>query len=91
MNTQQSRWPMFQHVERRACRLNDMIAHLDVDPVKLARHRAGDAYAEARTNCLHCGSAHACLYWLEGVSAQSEPPDFCPNLDLFLSCRRDSN
>lgn len=91
MNPQQSRWPMFEHVERRACRLNDMLSYLDVDPVKLARQRAGDAYAEARTNCLHCSNAHACLFWLEAAGPQSEPPDFCPNIELFLSCLRDTN
>ncbi len=88
MSSQQIRWPMFQHVERRANRLNDMIAHLDVDPVKLARHRAGDSFAEARASCLNCSNAHACLFWLEGADANSATPEFCPNIELFLNCRR---
>lgn len=95
MNSQQTRWPMFQHVERRANRLAEMITHLDVDPVKLVRQRSGEAYAEARTNCLHCNHAQACLFWLEagGTEAglKSGPSEFCPNFETFLSCRRDSN
>lgn len=90
-DTSQSRWPMFRHVERRASRMNEMMNHLDVDPVKLARQRAGDAYAEARGNCLNCSTAHECLYWLEAAGSRSEPPDFCPNIELFHACRRDTN
>ena len=85
------RWPMYEHVERRACRLNDMVAHLDVDPAKLARRRGGEAYFEARSNCLHCSSAHDCLSWLGAAGPDSAPPEFCPNLELLLSCKRDPN
>lgn len=81
--------PMVRHVERQAIRMHEMMDRLDVDPVKLARTAGGDAYAEARTRCLHCTDARACLDWLEAdAGASCAEPEFCPNLALFRTCRR---
>ena len=71
-------WPMFRQVERRAIRLHQMMAHLGVDVVQFARLRRGDAYAEARTRCLNCGTAEKGL----------RLPEFCPNLRDFEKCMK---
>ena len=84
------RWPIFRHVERRATRMHDMIERVRVDPVKLARMRHGEAYAEARTNCLHCAHADDCLHWLATTEIAVEPPPYCPNSELFETCKRSS-
>ena len=79
-------WPMFRQVERRAIRLHQMMARLDVDIAKFTRMRRGDAYAEARARCLNCRSAEKCLRWLDGYGRQDEWPEFCPNLRDFENC-----
>ena len=56
-------WSLFCHVVNRAKRLHDMIERLDVDPLKLARLRQGEAYAEARDTCLKCHDAQSCVGW----------------------------
>lgn len=81
-------WPMFRQVERRAIRLHQMMARLDVDAAKLARMRRGETYAEARTRCLNCGSAEKCLRWLNGYGRQDKLPEFCPNLRDFEKCMK---
>lgn len=80
-------WPMFRRVENRACRMQEMMQRLDVDTRALVRLRSGDAYAEARSRCLFCGTGDKCLRWLE-QSGDGERPEFCPNLMLFDACRR---
>lgn len=82
------RWPMLRHVERQASRMNEMMERMDVDPVQLARLRDGDAYAEARTACLHCINAQDCLLWLDAAQPGAGTPDFCPNTELFKACKR---
>lgn len=82
-------WPMYDHVERRARRLHDMIERLGVDAVTLARLRQGDAYAEAREQCLHCVQAGDCLHFLADCSDDSRP-EFCPNLALLESLKTGS-
>lgn len=84
-------WPRFRHVERQARRLNDMIEKLDVDTLSLIRLRQGDAYAEARTKCLHCTNAAECLEWLENWPNGGEPAAFCPIITLLEGCRRNSS
>ncbi|MGI9522540.1 MAG: DUF6455 family protein [Hyphomicrobiaceae bacterium] len=64
---------------------------LDVDPLALARLRRGQAYAEARERCLKCGASDKCLRWIELEHPTEELPHFCPNLELFLRCRRSKN
>ena len=81
-------WPMSGTVERQARRMVDVMERLDVDPLKLARERRGEAYAEARDRCLHCSSAQDCLRWLDGNSPDGGQPAFCSNLRLFESCKR---
>ncbi|MGI9422988.1 MAG: DUF6455 family protein [Hyphomicrobiaceae bacterium] len=88
MSQERSRWPMFRRVERRAKRTHDMIRRLNVDPLRLVRLGQGAAYAEAQERCLHCGSSDKCLRWLTEEPPTDALPDFCPNLRLFLRCRR---
>ena len=88
MSQERVRWPMFRRVERRAKRTQDMIRKLDVDPLQLVRIKQGEAYAEARERCLHCGSSDKCLRWLTAELPSDALPEFCPTLKLFLRCRR---
>lgn len=81
-------WAMFHRVERRARRMHEIMERLDVDPVVLARLRRGDAYAEARTRCLSCGTSNKCVRWLEQPPQPDKRPEFCPSLSLFEACRR---
>jgi hypothetical protein len=81
-------WPMSRRVERLARRLHDVMERLDVDPRALVRLRNGDAYAEARARCLHCGTSDLCLRWLERPAENAPPPTFCPNLPVLEACRR---
>ena len=81
-------WPMFRSVERQASRLADMMQRLDADPSKLVRMRAGEAFAEARTKCLHCSSARECLLWLNNDPPSDKAPLFCPNLALLDDCKK---
>jgi hypothetical protein len=82
---------MFRHVERQATRMADMIQKVEVDTTKLVRLRVGVAYAEARTNCLQCRNSRECLLWLDAIPASGETPTFCPNFELFESCKRSSS
>ncbi len=81
-------WPMFNHVERRASRLHEMIDALDVDAAALARLCKGEIYAELRRRCLACGTGDLCLRWLDDPARQRNRPDFCPSLPVFDACRR---
>ena len=81
-------WPMFQHVERQAVRMHQMMQRLDVDPAMFARLEGGEAYAQARKTCLSCSTCDLCLRWLDGTSRQDRLPDFCPNLQAFRACKR---
>ena len=84
-------WPMFRHVERQATRMAEIIQQLDVDTTKLVQLRMGDAYAEGRTKCLQCRNSRECLLWLDAFPASGESPTFCPNFELFESCKRSSS
>ena len=57
--------PMFRRVERQATRFHEMMDRLDVDPSALVRVPGGDAYAEARSRCLFCGTTDKCLRCLD--------------------------
>jgi hypothetical protein len=81
-------WPMSRTVERQARRMVDVMERLGVDPLKLARERGGEAYAEGRARCLQCTRAQECLAWLDGNSPEGGQPAFCSNLPLFESCKR---
>jgi Family of unknown function (DUF6455) len=76
--------PQSCFVVNRAKNLNAMIECLDVDATKLARLRAGAAYAQARDTCLRCHQAHTCTSWIE-LAPQGARPDFCPNQELLAS------
>ncbi len=80
------RWPMLHQVEGRARRTQQMIERLRVDPLKLVRLNRGEEYSRIHETCLQCRAADACLLWLREDHAETEHPDFCPNLELLLSC-----
>ena len=81
-------WPLFCLVVNRAKRFQDMMERLDVDPMKLVRLRQGDAYASARTTCLHCIQGERCVNWVEMNRDPTARPEFCPNLALLESVKR---
>lgn len=81
--------PMVRRVERLAVRMQQMMDRVGADAATLARLRSGDAFLEARTACLHCGTSDRCLRWLDApLRRPGERPEFCPNLKLFEACRR---
>lgn len=82
------RWWMTRRVERQATRMHAVMERLDVDAAALARVRQGQAYAEARTRCVTCGTSDQCLRWLDSRPAASNAPVFCPNLRLFEQFRK---
>ena len=81
-------WPMYRRVERQARRMHEMLDRLDVDAAALVRLKNGDAYADARSRCLFCGTSDLCLRWLDGESRSDRSPDFCPNLRVFQAYKR---
>lgn len=76
-------WPMYRRVELQAVRMHDMMDRLGVDPLAFTRLRQGEAYAEARTRCLFCVHADACLLWLQSDAPPETARDLCPNFTLF--------
>jgi hypothetical protein len=78
---------MFRRVENRARRMHEIMQRLGVDAGVLARLRRGDAYADARSRCLFCGTSDKCLRWL-AQAGEGKRPEFCPNLTLFEACKR---
>jgi hypothetical protein len=81
-------WWMTRRVERQASRMHEVMERLNVDGAALARLRQGQAYADARTRCLACGTSDKCLRWLDRQPLSSAPPEFCPNLGLFERYRK---
>lgn len=81
-------WPMCNHVERRARRLNDMIDRIGANRSRLVRACGGATIAEAAQNCLSCPYPTACIEWVSDRSFDaSEPPPFCRNRNLIRRCR----
>lgn len=80
--------PMLRRVEMRARRMHDMVDALGVDQIALIRAKSGEGYSEARERCLYCINASECLHWLQGEDGERCAPEFCPNFELFKSCRR---
>ena len=81
-------WSMHRRVEHQASRMDEMMDRLGVDPIALIRLRQGEAYAEARTQCLFCTASGTCRRWLEEPMQPDAPPDFCPNLPIFQACTK---
>ena len=80
------RWPMLQQVEGRAVRTQQMMERLEVDSLQLVRLERGKTYCRVHEICLQCRVADVCREWLQSKDNKTERPDFCPNLELFLSC-----
>ena len=77
---------MLQQVEGRAVRTQQMMERLDVDSLRLVRLERGKTYCRVHEICLQCRVADVCREWLQSKDNKTERPDFCPNLELFLSC-----
>jgi hypothetical protein len=76
-------------VERRAQRMHEMLAQLDVDSSVLTRLNGGKAYSQARPRCLFCGTSDKCFRWLDqAADPVKNRPAFCLNLALFQACNR---
>ncbi|MEM8970785.1 MAG: DUF6455 family protein [Pseudomonadota bacterium] len=86
MTKKQPRWPMLHQVEGRAIRTQQMIDRLKVDPLQLVRIKRGETYRRVHEACLQCRSADTCRTWLQSQSEDPVRPDFCPNLNVFMSC-----
>lgn len=85
-------WPMCNHVERRARRLNDMIERIGANRSRLVRACGGATIAEAAQNCLSCPYPTACFEWVSDRSFDaSEPPPFCRNRNLIRRCRENED
>ena len=82
------RWWMTRRVERQATRMHDVMDRLNVDGAALARERQGQAYADARSRCVTCGTSDRCLRWLDRQPVSSALLEFCPNLSLFEKYRK---
>lgn len=81
-------WSMHRRVESQEIRLHEMADRLDVSLLTLARMRQGDAYAEAREQCLFCCEADRCRRWFEDPAQAHTRPDFCPNLPILEACKK---
>lgn len=77
------------YTERQASRAREMLQRLDVDPVKLTKLDNGKAFADVRSKCLACQDARECIHWLDALPPHTEPPSFCPNVELYKACNRD--
>ena len=81
-------WPSLEQVLSRQRLMDEMMEVCDVDGLSIARKDGGLAFLEARTKCRYCLSESACREWLRFTPDADRAPDFCPNADLFASCRR---
>lgn len=81
-------WPMFEQVARQAQHMDDMMERLDVDVLAAARHRRGEAYAEARSKCLYCPFARECTRWMQDAAGARGPASYCPNALFFEAFQR---
>jgi hypothetical protein len=78
-----------RNVARQATRMSQMMHRLNVNTLKVACVREGQAYVQARLTCFDCAIAAHCLDWLDAAPGDAQPT-FCPNLPLFVQCRMDS-
>ena len=76
--------PMCRRFEHQELLFNRMIERCGIDVGRAVRLEHGEAYAQARTNCLLCRAWVECAHWLDAESEQT--PAFCPNLALFCKC-----
>lgn len=76
------------YTERQACRAREMLQRLDVDAVKLTYLEDGKVFAAVKEKCLACQDARECVHWLDATPPNTEPPAFCPNVDVYTACKR---
>lgn len=77
----------FRDVERQATRMSQVMRRLNVNTLKVACVREGQAYTQARLTCFDCHNASRCLEWLDAAPEDVGQPTFCPNLPLFTQCK----
>ena len=79
-------WPMFNRIFHQVDLMDRMMEIVGVNPAIAARVDKGEAWYEARTNCISCCHECECRNWLECSEGLPMPPDFCPNVEFFRRC-----
>lgn len=67
--------------------MDRMLAEVGADRASAQRMEDGAAWYAARVRCIDCEHVDACLGWLGRHDGARSEPGFCPNLELFQSCR----
>lgn len=91
MTVSGKRWPMLEHVHRRAELMNRMMDRVGADWRIAIRKERGAAWYAARSTCIRCAQEERCRLWLEGRREPLGPPIFCPNAAFMTDCRRRSS
>lgn len=79
-------WPMFNRIFRQVDLMDRMMEAVGVSPATAARVDKGEAWYEARTNCISCCHECECRNWLECSEGLPLPPNFCPNVGFLQRC-----
>ena len=79
--------PMFSRIFHQAELMDRMMEVVGVNPAVATRVDKGQAWYEARTNCISCRHECECRNWLECSEALPMPPNFCPNVEFFHRCK----
>ena len=79
-------WPTFNRIFHQVELMDRMMEVIGVDHAVAARVDRGEAWYEARTNCISCCHEWECRNWLECSEELPLPPDFCPNVEFFHRC-----
>jgi hypothetical protein len=80
-------WPTRAQLRRRHRLMRRMMRTSGVQADAAARVDGGLALREARAKCRYCLHEEACRIWLASAEGLQVPPDFCPNVRFFRSCR----
>ena len=79
-------WPKFNRIFHQVELMDRMMEVVGVNPAVAARVDKGEAWYEARTNCISCCHECECRNWLECSEGLPIPPNFCPNVEFFRRC-----
>jgi hypothetical protein len=83
-----SRWPLFRRVLRRQRLMDVMMTASGVDVLAVMRVDAGRAFLEASSKCCDCHNERKCRDWIQSGEPGRDAPEFCPNSELFRTCKR---
>ncbi len=76
--------PLSTQVHRQAELMDQMTHALAIDRAAAVRLDCGRAFAQARTQCLHCQNSRACEEWLASAECPSSPPALLRRHRLLL-------